>query len=63
MKRSKPIFNSDSYEFIMYSVGFFLITFFFGKYLFTKSINEYLIFMIVCCPLSYWIYGKVKNLK
>jgi len=58
-----PMRKSTSVDFLLYTIGFIVPTFLFGKYLYGKTINEYLTFMVVVCPLSFWIIGKVKGVK
>ncbi len=54
---------SDTAAFVFYSycVGFLVPVYFLARYVFAKTYLEYMIFMIILCPFSYWVWQLFKK--
>jgi len=57
----KRFFDSEAFIFWSYCIGFLVPAYFLARHAFLRSYLEYLISMVIACPVSYWIWRLFKK--
>jgi len=61
MNKLNTFLKSQAFDFLLYCIGFYIVAFFCSNYIFYETAREYLILMIIFCPVGFYVSRRFKK--